>query len=302
MCLKTKIYLQSFEKVPMGVYAEGPKLRPKHNNGTEKVHVPPPVGVDHHRHASQPRSLGAPWVEEPQQNRSFPSSSDLAMLMRLATSALWAAMLFRCVLCFDEAAEEESCKGLVAGKDDDAGEKACEGRNLNKKQCMALGCCVWDDGKCFFCGDLEHDPGCGGDGVGYKMDAEGTYVLDSVPNGADPGCPGGSLLACMALCPSSPASAFHACVKECARRCSLPTPPSPKPPAPTPPSPPLPPAPRHRPRAHFLPGIRDDGSCGWMNDPNGMLEKVPLGPQWVGTISGHSEGSRLLPATPRGGL
>lgn len=32
-------------------------------------------------------------------------------------------------------------------------------------------------------------------------------------------CPGGSLTACMALCPSSPASAYKACVATCAARC-----------------------------------------------------------------------------------
>ena len=31
------------------------------------------------------------------------------------------------------------------------------------------GCCVWDKGRqqCAWCGDVEHDPGCGGDGIGY---------------------------------------------------------------------------------------------------------------------------------------
>ena len=40
------------------------------------------------------------------------------------------------------------------------------------------GCCIWDkkEAKCFFCGDLKHDPGCGGDGVGFVKNAKGIYV------------------------------------------------------------------------------------------------------------------------------
>ena len=34
------------------------------------------------------------------------------------------------------------------------------------------------------------------------------------------GCPGGSLSACMGLCPSTPLAAFQACVDDCARRCT----------------------------------------------------------------------------------
>ena len=40
------------------------------------------------------------------------------------------------------------------------------------------------------------------------------------PGPAPSGCPGGSLEACMGLCPSSPAPAYQACIKECATRCS----------------------------------------------------------------------------------
>jgi cellulose 1,4-beta-cellobiosidase len=35
-----------------------------------------------------------------------------------------------------------------------------------------------------------------------------------------PGCPGGSLNTCITLCPSTPASAFQACVGVCVARCS----------------------------------------------------------------------------------
>eukprot|EP00747_Dinoflagellata_sp_TGD_P100749 gnl/TRDRNA2_/TRDRNA2_168126_c1_seq3.p2 gnl/TRDRNA2_/TRDRNA2_168126_c1~~gnl/TRDRNA2_/TRDRNA2_168126_c1_seq3.p2 ORF type:complete len:101 (+),score=16.52 gnl/TRDRNA2_/TRDRNA2_168126_c1_seq3:219-521(+) len=70
----------------------------------------------------------------------------------------------------------ESCKGLVAGRDDARGEAACENRGFNRAQCQSMGCCVWDDGQCFFCGDLKHDPGCGGDGEGYEQNSRGTWV------------------------------------------------------------------------------------------------------------------------------
>ena len=40
------------------------------------------------------------------------------------------------------------------------------------------------------------------------------------PGPTPSGCPGGSLSACMGLCPSDPASAFKACVLECEKRCS----------------------------------------------------------------------------------
>ena len=41
------------------------------------------------------------------------------------------------------------------------------------------------------------------------------------PPGPTPtGCPGGSLTACMALCPATPAAAYKACVDECVKRCT----------------------------------------------------------------------------------
>jgi hypothetical protein len=33
-------------------------------------------------------------------------------------------------------------------------------------------------------------------------------------------CPGGSLAACMDLCPSNPPAAYQACVQDCVKRCS----------------------------------------------------------------------------------
>jgi len=35
-----------------------------------------------------------------------------------------------------------------------------------------------------------------------------------------PGCPGGTLTACLALCPSNPAAAYQACVAACGKRCA----------------------------------------------------------------------------------
>ena len=40
------------------------------------------------------------------------------------------------------------------------------------------------------------------------------------PGPSPSGCPGGSLSACIGLCPSDPAAAYKACVQECTRRCS----------------------------------------------------------------------------------
>ena len=40
------------------------------------------------------------------------------------------------------------------------------------------------------------------------------------PPGPTPACPGGSLSACIGLCPSNPAAAFKACVNVCTSRCS----------------------------------------------------------------------------------
>ena len=47
--------------------------------------------------------------------------------------------------------------------------------------------------------------------------------LDSTYNGGpgpSPDCPGGSLSACIGLCPSNPAEAFKACVNVCSSRCT----------------------------------------------------------------------------------
>ena len=40
------------------------------------------------------------------------------------------------------------------------------------------------------------------------------------PPGPTPACPGGSLTACIGLCPSTPAAAFQACVTVCTQKCS----------------------------------------------------------------------------------
>lgn len=40
------------------------------------------------------------------------------------------------------------------------------------------------------------------------------------PPGPTPACPGGSLSACIGLCPANPPVAFKACVEECTKRCS----------------------------------------------------------------------------------
>jgi len=40
------------------------------------------------------------------------------------------------------------------------------------------------------------------------------------PTPPTPACPGGSLSACIGICPSNPAAAFQACVSVCVTRCS----------------------------------------------------------------------------------
>lgn len=52
-------------------------------------------------------------------------------------------------------------------------------------------------------------------GSTYKPDGPGP----SPPGPTPSGCPGGSLSACIDLCPSDPAVAFKACVEDCTKRC-----------------------------------------------------------------------------------
>lgn len=48
-----------------------------------------------------------------------------------------------------------------------------------------------------------------------------TYAGNPGPSPPTPGgCPGGSLSACIGLCPSDPAAAFKACVETCTTRCN----------------------------------------------------------------------------------
>jgi len=80
---------------------------------------------------------------------------------------------------------------------------------------------------------------CGGGGKPTPAPATPTPAPGPVP----PSCPGGSLSACIGLCPSNPPAAYKACIAECTERCKggTPTPapatPTPAPPAPTPPTP-----------------------------------------------------------------
>ena len=49
-----------------------------------------------------------------------------------------------------------------------------------------------------------------------------TFAGSPTPPGPTPtpsGCPGGTITACMALCPSTPPVAFQDCAEECAKRC-----------------------------------------------------------------------------------
>jgi len=58
-----------------------------------------------------------------------------------------------------------------------------------------------------------------------KVGEFGSTYSGSTPGPTPPGptpsgCPGGSLSACIGLCPSDPAAAFKACVQTCTSRCS----------------------------------------------------------------------------------
>jgi len=77
--------------------------------------------------------------------------------------------------------QSEKCNAKTTKQ---AGQVVCEhpksGKAWNKAACKARGCCTWDK-KCYFCGDLQHDPGCGGDGKGFVKNAKGTYVKKGSP-------------------------------------------------------------------------------------------------------------------------
>jgi len=60
-------------------------------------------------------------------------------------------------------------------------------------------------------------------GSTYNGDSPSPAPLSPSPSSPVPvGCPGASLSACMAVCPSTPPAVFSACVKECAARCTSP--------------------------------------------------------------------------------
>merc|ERR1719316_922240 len=58
------------------------------------------------------------------------------------------------------------------------GEAICENRDFDEHDCRKPGCCIYDQkqAQCFFCGDLLHDPGCGGDGKGFVKNSKGVWV------------------------------------------------------------------------------------------------------------------------------
>jgi len=97
-------------------------------------------------------------------------------------------------------------------------------------QCASLCSSHSLDSDGFF--SMEHD------NVGYDM----VQCVCRLGSSGEP-CPGGSLRACMDMCPQSEPDLYKICVGVCLDRCSsTPTPPSPLPPSPVPPSP-VPPSP-----------------------------------------------------------
>ena len=116
----------------------------------------------------------------------------------------------------------------------------CPGGSL--KACLAL--CPQSPASAFEACSKECVSRCSGGTPTPAPPAPTPAPPTPAPPGPTPSdCPGGSLKACLALCPQTPASAFEACSKECVSRCSGGTP-TPAPPAPTPAPPtPAPPAP-----------------------------------------------------------
>jgi hypothetical protein len=78
------------------------------------------------------------------------------------------------------------------------------------------------------CGRCNLKPGCDSESTcmgtcnaGKNAKWCGGGAPTPVPPGPAPsGCPGGSLTACMDLCPSDPPAAYKACIDDCVKRCS----------------------------------------------------------------------------------
>ena len=101
---------------------------------------------------------------------------------------------------------------------------------------QCTGCGYACHGSCSSCGRCNMKPGCQSESQCMGTCNSGNNAMwcggGSTPTPAPPsptpappaptptGCPGGSLQACIGLCPSDPAAAYQACVKNCAARCS----------------------------------------------------------------------------------
>ena len=53
----------------------------------------------------------------------------------------------------------------------------------------------------------------------FTQDGGGKMGTTPCSSPSPSGCPGGSLSACMALCPTSPPAVFKACILTCANEC-----------------------------------------------------------------------------------
>jgi len=105
-------------------------------------------------------------------------------------------------------------------------------------------CETLQTGACAPCWAVDPDKGhaCLSDSEGEHGDCRNCwYPTPSpapVPSPSPSGCPGGSLAACMVLCPTSPSAVYTACVTNCGEKCVDPSPsPDPVPvpvPVPTP--------------------------------------------------------------------
>lgn len=98
------------------------------------------------------------------------------------------------------------------------------------------GCGYACGGNCANCGRCNTKPGCMSkdtcltncNGGGNAMWCGGSSPTPPTPPTppspptppAPPACPGGSLSACIGLCPSSPPAAYKACVEDCTKRCA----------------------------------------------------------------------------------
>jgi len=86
------------------------------------------------------------------------------------------------------------------------------------QQCQAAGCPPPPAPTMYACDTTKNQ--CALSAAGTFATLQQCQAAGCPPTPAPPGCPGGSLQACIGLCPSDPATAYQDCVKDCASRCA----------------------------------------------------------------------------------